>query len=71
MVSALSKSIRCPFYKRDNEQNCTLTCEGHAGCVNVQSSFRNKKQLRLFASVYCQSDYEACDIYKMAMKKYE
>lgn len=71
MLSALSKSIICPFYKRDNEKSLTITCEGHAGCVNCISSFRSKKQLRAYAANYCQSDYEICDIYKMANSKYE
>ena len=68
--TALSASVKCPYYVKDNPKACTITCEGYAGCKNVQSNFRNKKQLTAKVNAHCQTNYTECDLYQIAAKKY-
>ena len=67
--TALSLKVRCPGYKRDNPQNCTITCMGHEGCRSLQSNFRNKKQLKAFTDRYCLGAYTECPVFRITIEE--
>ena len=69
--TALAVSVKCPFFIKNNPQANTITCEGYDGCRNVQSNFKNKRQLMIKATRHCQGSYEDCPIFQMANQKYE
>lgn len=58
----ISKSVLCPFYKRESAQE--IKCEGFGeGMVN-HIAFADKAQKREYKARVCNGDYEKCRLYR-------
>lgn len=60
------REVLCPFFKRFGDRR--LTCEGHHdGLFSLTQLFRNNRAMALQVSVFCNKDYEKCEVYNMIM----
>lgn len=65
--SNASSKVRCPFYFFHRLREREVHCEGHAEGCTLVSRFQTAAELKRQMETVCQTDYEACAIYRMVM----
>ena len=58
----ISKSVLCPFYKRESAQE--IKCEGFGEGMTNHTAFAEKAHKREYRAQVCSKDYESCRLYK-------
>lgn len=56
--------VRCPFYRSDNREARSISCEGFDQDSTVQTRFKNLALREKHMGRYCVAAYEACPLYK-------
>lgn len=61
--------VQCPFYKHD--QNAKIKCEGVVPRTSAMMCFWSVGEKDQYMDRYCIGHYQACELYRTIMKKYE
>lgn len=64
-----SAQVRCPFYRYDDKRR--VACEGTEPESNLYLQFDRKEEKEKKMSEHCKDDFEACEIYKAILAKYQ
>lgn len=71
MGSYADANAKCPFYRREDLETSSLTCEGVLPGSTMRSHFGTKANLRRQEKKYCVDDYESCPWYRIVNFKWE
>ena len=64
-----SAQVRCPFYRYDDKRR--VACEGDGAGKQSVLQFDRKEEKEKKMSEHCKDDFEACEIYKAILAKYQ
>lgn len=67
----LDKYIQCPYFKRVDERNNRIVCEGVDGAVSTMNQFLNKEQIKAFVFSRCANEYCLCCVCRGINEFYE
>jgi len=56
--------VRCPFYKKDNNELRCISCEGFTEGVNINSKFKSLAQKDRHMGIFCAARFESCPVYR-------
>lgn len=64
------QDVLCPFYKHDDGKR-RITCEGIVENSSVVLTFRYDTLYEQQITLFCCSNYQKCEVYRMLMEKYK
>lgn len=56
--------VKCPFYRADDREQRTISCEGFAAGTDTVSKFGTLRQRDKHMGTYCVEKYESCPVYR-------
>ena len=66
MENYAAVNVKCPFFKKTGKQE--ISCEGpYDGCDSVKQIYTNNSERNKQLKIFCECDYEKCEIYRMIL----
>lgn len=62
--------VSCPFYKSDDGHR-RIVCEGICDRCSVELTFQCEQDFKIQMETFCKNHFQRCEVYRVAMVKYE
>ena len=62
--------VGCPFYKSDDSHR-RIVCEGICDRCSVELTFQCEQDFKIQMETFCKNHFQRCEVYRVAMVKYE
>lgn len=62
--------VGCPFYK-SNDSHRRIVCEGICDRCSVELTFQCEQDFKIQMETFCKNHFQRCEVYRVAMVKYE